>query len=134
MLKKKVLLADDDADDREMFGDILLTNEKATLIHSVEDGKALLAWLQTVEQDADLPDLIVLDQNMPKLNGLQTLEVLKANDRYHGIPVVLFSTYANEKLIRQCQELGASTVFTKPSTFDEYEQMVDVFVDLINKG
>lgn len=134
MSKKKVLLADDDADDREMFGDILLANEKATLVHSVEDGRELLSWLETVTEDKNLPDLIVLDQNMPKLNGIQTLEVLKSTDRYKAIPVVLFSTYANEKLIRQCQELGASTVFTKPSSFDEYEQMVDVFVDLINKG
>ncbi len=129
MLKKSVLLADDDIDDREMFEEILSDNNQVELVGSVENGQELLSFLTNGE--GQLPDLIVLDHNMPKMNGIQTLEALKKNERYQHIPVVIFSTYCDNKLLSECTNLGAAMVFTKPSSFDEYEQMITAFLDVI---
>ncbi len=130
MPKKSVLLADDDIDDREMFEEILAENHQVELIGSVENGQELLSFLIDKET-ANLPDLIVLDHNMPKMNGIQTLEALKRNGQYQHIPVVIFSTYCDNKLLTECTALGAAMVFTKPSSFDEYEQMINAFLEVI---
>jgi CheY-like chemotaxis protein len=128
--KKTVLLADDDIDDREMFEEILSGNEQVQLAGSVENGQELLGFLVNLDSQT-LPDLIVLDHNMPKLNGLQTLDALKKSHKYQHIPVVIFSTYCDNKLLTECTNLGAAMVFTKPSSFDEYEDMITTFLEII---
>jgi len=130
MRRKTVLLADDDVDDREMFEEILADNEDVQLAGSVENGHELLGFLLNLEP-ATLPDLIVLDHNMPKMNGLQTLDALKKSARYQHIPVVIFSTYCDNKLLTECTNLGAAMVFTKPSSFHEYEDMISTFLEVI---
>ncbi|MET0242894.1 MAG: response regulator [Flavitalea sp.] len=130
MQKRRVILADDDIDDREMFEEILAGNPQVDLIGGVENGQELLARLGDLETAA-LPDLIVLDHNMPKMNGLQTLEALKKDDRFKDIPAVMFSTYCDSKLIEQSEALGAALVFTKPSSFYEYQQMIHDFLAII---
>ncbi|MHA4844495.1 response regulator [Flavitalea antarctica] len=132
MQPKTVLLADDDIDDREMFQEILSDNQQVQLAGSVENGQELLSFLLTLDGER-LPDLIVLDHNMPKLNGLQTLDALKKNDKYQHIPVVIFSTYCDNKLLTECTNLGAAMVFTKPSSFDEYADMITTFLEIIPK-
>jgi CheY-like chemotaxis protein len=130
---RKVLLAEDDSDDREIFNDIFQDmDEEATLI-MVENGMEIIQILESIIDQAQLPDLIVLDQNMPKMTGKQTLEWLKSNDRYLHIPVIIFSTYSDERLISECTRIGASLVTTKPSSFDEYAQMVnDFFAEIVD--
>ena len=130
MPRKTVLLADDDIDDREMFQEILSDNQQVELKASVENGQELLSFLLKLESDP-LPDLIVLDHNMPKMNGIQTLDALKKNDKYQHIPVVIFSTYCDNKLLTECTNLGAAMVFTKPSSFDEYQDMITAFLEII---
>jgi len=130
MQRKTVLLADDDMDDREMFEEILSENQQVQLAGSVENGQELLGFLLNLNNDT-LPDLIVLDHNMPKMNGLQTLDALKKDDKYQHIPVVIFSTYCDNKLQSECTKLGAAMVFTKPSSFDEYEDMISTFLEII---
>ncbi|HMF73663.1 MAG TPA: response regulator [Flavitalea sp.] len=128
---KSVLLADDDIDDREMFEEILADNQEVSLAGSVENGQELLSLLFNLDPRS-LPDLIVLDHNMPKLNGIQTLQALKKNEKYRHIPVVLFSTYCDNKLVTEGTGLGAAMVFTKPSSFGEYENMITAFLDIIS--
>ena len=129
---RKVLLAEDDSDDREIFNDIFQDmDEEATLI-MVENGMEVIHVLDSITDQSELPDLIVLDQNMPKMTGRQTLEWLKSNDRYLRIPVIIFSTYSDDRLISECTRIGAALVITKPCSFDEYEQMVnDFFAEII---
>jgi len=129
---RKVLLAEDDSDDREIFNDIFQDmDEEATLI-MVENGMEVIQVLDSITDHSELPDLIVLDQNMPKMTGRQTLEWLKSNDRYFHIPVIIFSTYSDERLISECTRIGAALVITKPCSFDEYEQMVnDFFAEIV---
>ena len=66
---------------------------------------------------------------MPKKNGLETLLLLKQDSRYLHIPVVIYSTYADETLIRNGTEAGACLVVSKPVSRSEYNQMINSFFE-----
>ena len=93
----------------------------------VENGIALVELLEQINSDEELPDYIILDQNMPKRNGLQTLQILKNASRFAHIPVMIYSTYTDDHLIKKGTELGACMVMTKPLTKEGYDQLVNAF-------
>src|SRR6188508_2290359 len=114
MRPKKVLLAEDDLDDQKLFHDFLLHRTDIVLMSVVENGEEVLDTLKSITDFGHLPDLIILDQNMPKKNGIQTLQVLKNDSRYSEIIVVIYSTYADQQLINEALKNGASKVVSKP--------------------
>ena len=126
MLKRKILLAEDDEDDQEFFNDFLKNRNDIILMPIAENGLVLTEYLEGITDRAQLPDLIILDQNMPKSNGLQTLQVLKEDERYTHIPVIIYSTYTDETLIKIGSELGATMVVSKPVTKEGYHEMIEV--------
>jgi CheY-like chemotaxis protein len=71
---------------------------------------------------------------MPKKNGLQTLQLLKESERYIHIPVMIYSTYTDEQLKKNSFQLGASAVVTKPTSKEEYNKMMDIFLRNISKS
>jgi len=131
MMKKKILLADDDADDRDIFKQILMEKKEVELLASVENGLEVIDYLKIVLDKRHLPDLIILDHNMPRMNGKQTLGYLKSSERYLHIPVVIYSTYSDNKLVDECASLGASMVASKPARYDEYKAMINQFLQII---
>lgn len=131
MLKKKVLLADDDADDREIFERVLGKKSDVLLLRSVENGREVLEFLGNIS-DEELPHLIILDHNMPKLNGTETLGILKSSSKYSGIAVVIYSTYSDHVLIERCHKLGAAMVLSKPSNLKDYEAVIDKFLGILS--
>ncbi|MFL5808658.1 MAG: response regulator [Flavisolibacter sp.] len=130
MLPKKVLLAEDDVDDQKLFYEFLRHRPDIILLPAAENGEDLLHSLKMIADDGHLPDLIILDQNMPKRNGVQTLQILKVDDRYRNIPVVIYSTYADKQLIEHASKNGAHKVAFKPITREEYHQMMDDLLKL----
>jgi CheY-like chemotaxis protein len=131
MAPKKVLLAEDDLDDQQLFYDFLNHRTDIQLLPMVEDGEAVFHTLNMIDHKDALPQIIVLDHNMPKRNGFQTLELLKATPRYQHIPVMIYSTYIDQRLTDACYKKGASTVMTKPITKEDYNKMVEVFLSFI---
>ena len=73
------------------------------------------------------PDLILLDIQMPKLNGFQVLEVLKGDEHYKYIPIIMLTSSKNEKDILQSYGYGAASYIQKPVVFEEFIQVVDGF-------
>ena len=128
---KKVLLADDDADDREIFVRVLGKKEGVQLMSTVENGVEVLNYLQSLPEDHELPHLIILDHNMPKMNGTETLGKLKSNSKYSDIQVVIYSTYSDSRMKETCEQLGASMVLAKPASMKEYEAVIDRFLGLV---
>lgn len=128
MTSLKVLLAEDDGDDQQFFLSFLKDRADIELLPVAENGEELLSYL---EAKADLPDAIILDQNMPKCNGLQTLTLLKSDDRYAQIPVMIYSTFADENLQRQSKDSGAILLMAKPSTFNGYNNLIDELLAVI---
>lgn len=126
MLKRKILLAEDDEDDQQFFNDFLKSRNDIILMPIAENGLVLTEYLEGIADRAQLPDLIILDQNMPKSNGLQTLQVLKEDERYTHIPVIIYSTYTDDTLIKIGSEMGATMVVSKPVTKEGYHEMIEV--------
>lgn len=119
-----ILMADDDMEDRmivkQSFKEIYPSDE----IDFAEDGIELLSALDKGRQEKKLPKLILLDLNMPRLNGVETLRKLKDVPEYNSIPVVIFSTAVNDMQRDECLSLGAQHYITKPATYDEATNII----------
>lgn len=126
----RIFLAEDDIDDREIFGEAFreLSSPRLTL-HSFEDGLDLIEHLNRQQSEDELPRLIVLDQNMPRMTGKDTLLYLKSNEAYTNIPVVIYSTYHDQFLIKEFEHLGAALTIAKPDSFPAFKKMVQMFVN-----
>lgn len=124
---KKIMLAEDDEDDKWIFTEIMkeLTADGSIHFDAVDNG---LQIMQALENNAELPDLVILDQNMPQLNGKETLELIKKSDRFNHIPVVIYSTYNDSRLSKECVNIGATQIITKPDTFEGFKEMIEMLV------
>lgn len=127
----KVLLADDDADDREIFIRVLDKKADVQLVSAVENGREVIDYLDGLPAPEQLPHLIILDHNMPKMNGTETLGKLKSDKRYSDIHVVIYSTYSDNRMREICEQLGASMVVAKPAGIREYEAIINQFLGLV---
>jgi CheY-like chemotaxis protein len=128
---KNVILVEDDPDDRDLFHLFFEERVDIQLLPTLENGTDLIDYLHSLSQDDRLPDLIVLDQNMPKMNGKQTLAFLKSDSRFANIPTVIYSTYTDANLIKECLRLGAGMVAIKPIDNSGYQKMMDNFLGLL---
>ncbi len=118
----EVLLADDDLDDCIMFEKALKELPIKTNLLTVYDGDDLLKKLSL--QKNGLPDLIFLDLNMPRLNGMECLQIIKRSEELKNIPVVIFSTSVHETLARKLIDIGARECIRKPSSFPELKTII----------
>lgn len=129
--KRKILLAEDDSDDAFFFFDFLHNRADVDLLPSVSNGVEVIDFLNNVASDDELPDVIVLDQNMPKLSGRETLDYIKSNKKYGNIAVAIYSTYVGPQLAEECLKLGAALVETKPISKEGYNKMMDAILDVV---
>jgi CheY-like chemotaxis protein len=117
--KPFILIADDDQEDRYLlrtaFEEIGLSND----IYLVENGLQVFKYLETSIEDTSMPSLIVLDLNMPILNGMETLSRLKAHSLFKNIPVIMFTTSIHEVEKAKCLEIGAADFIKKPARFQQ---------------
>jgi CheY-like chemotaxis protein len=128
MLKyKKIVLVDDDEDDRQIFIDIVRAVDPEAIVECAENGLEMIDLLDRLP-DEDLPGMIVLDQNMPRMTGKESLIYLKGKPRYKTIPTVLYSTYQVKDFYHECLDLGAQDVLAKPDTMQAYREMVEQFL------
>ena len=129
----QILVVDDDAEDQL----ILDSYFKEVGMHGVvgyrDNGKEALSYLEDINGDVQLPRLIVLDLNMPILNGTQTLFHLKQTTRFRNIPVIIFSTSENETEKRKCLSLGAVDYMVKPLTQEECREIIKHFCTFLNQ-
>lgn len=120
-----VILVEDDPDDRELFIEFYKDRSDIFLLPSSENGLELIAFLESITEESSLPHLIVLDQNMPKMNGKQTLAFLKSSAKFSKIRVLIYSTYTDSNLITECMALGANGVAVKPIDYEGYQKMMN---------
>ncbi|MEN0039713.1 MAG: response regulator [Pseudomonadota bacterium] len=126
-----ILVADDDADDRlmiaEAFEEAMLKNP----VNFVKDGIELLEYLrhEGAYGDADkypMPGIILLDLNMPRMDGRTALEEIRKDPVLKRIPIVVLTTSQAEEDILRTYDLGVNSFITKPVTFDGLVQVVQV--------
>lgn len=122
--KYNVLLADDDEDDRFLLKSVFDTYWPDCEVRFAVDGVELL---ETLGQSDRHPDLILLDLNMPRMDGFSALEHIRNSAFTRTIPVVMFTTSSAPDHIHRAYELGANSFVTKPSN---YRELVSVLTDL----
>ena len=117
-----ILLVDDDDDDLLLAQRALDKSELPHKAYTVHNGVELLEYLRREkdysETTAPVPDLILLDLNMPKKNGVEALADIRADAALRHIPVVLFTTSGAQQDILTCYQLGANSYIKKPISFD----------------
>lgn len=122
MLQPKfVLYADDDTDDRTWVSEAFKVTGSLLTLRFVENGKQVIEFLRTSSVH---PSLIVLDLNMPEMDGRQTLQHLKNDPAVNHIPVAIVTTSSNKIDKEVCKKLGASIYLTKPDTHIEWQNVV----------
>ena len=121
-----IAIADDDEDDRLLIEDAFQDSRLVNPRVYAKDGVELLDYLELEchAGGAALPGLILLDLNMPRLDGRAVLERLKANPRLRRIPVVVLTTSKAQEDIFRTYELGVNSFITKPITFDDLSDIV----------
>jgi two-component system, response regulator len=118
-----ILMADDDEEDRMLTREALEDSRLANDMRFVTDGQQLLDYLRRegayagADADAPRPGVILLDLNMPKMDGREALAAIKADEDLRRIPVVVLTTSKDEEDIFKTYDLGVNSFITKPVTF-----------------
>ncbi len=124
-----ILLADDDADDRMMATEALEESRLVNNLHCVVDGEELMDYLYhrgkyTDPTSSPRPGLILLDLNMPRKDGREALEEIKADPELRQIPVVVLTTSQAEEDIYRTYDLGVNSFITKPVLFESLVELM----------
>ena len=121
----RILLADDDPDDRELFTEAAQFHN--VVVDSVPNGMQLMQTL--VDRDT-LPDFILLDLNMPEKGGKDCLREIRQHERFDNVPVIIYSTSSSKKDIDDTFAMGANLYITKPNSFSDLKNTIG---SIINK-
>jgi len=126
----KVFVVDDDKDDQQFLKTAFEEIGQHAEFHFFDNGKQLMDVLEQdqTEKDFKYPQLILLDLNMPLLNGKQTLKLLQKLPNFSSVPVIVLSTSNSRTEIEECYNLGAKGYFCKPSRHHDYIAMVNMLV------
>jgi CheY-like chemotaxis protein len=123
-----ILYIDDDFDDLELISEAFLHYTSDIKVIQAYNGKLGIDLLERMELSNHLPCLIILDINMPVMDGKETLKLLKTTDRFKNIPVIVFSTSKGEKDKQFAEKWGADFI-PKPVSYKNLEGLVKEFVE-----
>lgn len=123
MKNRHILWADDDIDDLMLMRHVLQDLEDHYNITEVHNGQEALDYLQNAKQDETLPCLIILDMNMPVMDGKETLAKLKKDEELRKIPVVFFTTSNSQMDKLYCKHNGVEMI-TKPPQYANLKEAV----------
>jgi CheY-like chemotaxis protein len=123
-----VYLVDDDLDDLELVQEALKINSYKGPVNTLLNGAELLSKLNN---PTTRPDVILLDLNMPLVNGFQALMEIKSNPRLRDIPVIVVTASSKKEDELRCFELGCNFFYTKPTAMDDYKPLAAMVKKLI---
>lgn len=127
-----ILYADDDPDDQLMLRDVILGADAGLHVVSAANGLEALGYLNKAKANGKLPCLVILDINMPRMNGKQTLTNMRNDPDLQGIPVVFFTTSSFEQDKRFSEQHRVQLV-TKPDTLPKYYDAVKMLLSLCRR-
>jgi CheY-like chemotaxis protein len=116
-----ILLIEDDVIEIMKFNRVIKTLNLNHKIKEVNNGEEAL---EELNKKNDLPDLILLDLNMPKLNGIDFLKILKKDEVLKYIPTVILSTSSNLVDVKQCFKIGIAGYIIKPLKYEDYKEKI----------
>jgi two-component system response regulator len=124
-----ILLVEDNASDAEMTIDALKQHNLANKLLHVKDGAVALDFIfaegiYASRKISNTPKLILLDLKLPKINGIEVLEKIRADERTRKIPIVILTSSKEDPDIQKCYDLGANSYVVKPVEFEEFQKAV----------
>jgi len=118
----EILLVEDNPEDLELALRALQRNKLANRIHVARDGAEALEFLRNGGRQ--LPRVVLLDLKLPRVNGIQVLEAIRADERTRMLPVVVLTSSRESPDVRRCYELGVNSYIVKPVDFDAFVKAV----------
>ena len=118
---RNIYYADDDADDRQLFTDVVESMDTPVDLHLQRDGQELL---ERLEDRPPYPTVIFLDINMPRKNGIEVLRLIRQQEDLKTVPIVIFSTSDDPDIIKSARELGANMFVSKPFSFSKFKKAI----------
>lgn len=118
-----ILIAEDDPEDQLLTIEALEESKLVNTVHFVENGEDLILYLENKGRFEDKikypkPGIILLDLNMPKMDGREALQIIKSKEMLRMIPIVILTTSKAEEDILRSYDLGVSSFISKPVTFN----------------
>lgn len=121
-----ILLIEDDADDIELLEEALKGNNVSYRLTSIKEGDKVMSHLGTT---IGVPDIIVLDFNLPKLHGREILSLIKSSEKFGTVPLVVLTTSASREDISFAKHMGANHYITKPTSISDFNRAVATIVE-----
>ncbi|PYX98490.1 MAG: response regulator [Acidobacteria bacterium] len=127
----EVLLVDDNPADIDLTSDVLAKSKRHFHVSAVNDGAEAISFLRQQGKyvEAPVPDLVVLDLNLPRKDGREVLSEVKADPNLARIPVVIFTTSQASSDISRSYELGANCYLRKPGNLPDFVAVVQSMAD-----
>lgn len=127
-LKSTVLYADDDIDDLQLIKEVFSNYSNNVQLITFSDGYEALSFLRTLPKQEAAPCLIILDINMPRMDGKEALKDLRKMERYQEVPVILFTTSSHSKDKEFAADHNAGFI-TKPIDYDQMDVIASTFIE-----
>ncbi len=126
-MEERILLIEDDQDHAELITSVLKeedTKDVKTEIILKKDGREAINYFQ--HEAIPQVSLVILDLNLPKVDGMEVLKFVKNNSRYCSIPIIVLSTSSNQDTIDEAYKNGANGYFIKPDTYDDFVAKIKI--------
>jgi CheY-like chemotaxis protein len=123
-----ILMLEDDHDDRHITESFFSEKGYEIDIQFLDESDQLITYLEDAAIEGSLPNLILLDLNLPRKNGYEVLKEVKSHSQFHVIPVIIVSGTAFPEEVKDCYRLGANSFVTKPFTDELTQQKIEAFV------
>ncbi len=123
----EIMLVDDDEADVLLTTQMLKRGKLLLNVTVAHDGDEALEMLEAKVSSGDpLPDLMLLDINMPRLDGFETLQQMRKHEVLKGVPVVMLTTSDAPQDVKRVYDLGANCYITKPVTFEQFQKVISL--------
>ncbi len=122
-----ILLIEDDIDDVDLLKEALNENKVLYQMEVIMEGDKVYNYLQSVEA---LPEVIVMDLNLPKIGGREILLEIKSSFTFTEIPIVVLTTSSSKEDIDYCNSLGISKYITKPASINDWDATINSIINV----
>jgi CheY-like chemotaxis protein len=126
----RILLIEDDQDDIELLQEALKENNVMADFDILMQGNKIVGWL---EESRAVPDVAIMDLNLPKLHGREVLTLIKGHEKYRNVPVMVLTTSSQPEEKEYCLSKGAEEFLTKPSTTEGFMEMVKTILKMTKR-
>ncbi|HCY40530.1 MAG TPA: two-component system response regulator [Prolixibacteraceae bacterium] len=135
-LNQPILLVEDNPVDLDLTLRAFKSRKLTNPIEIARDGEEALAFLEKWKSGAPVPVVILLDLNLPKVNGLEVLEAIKKHPDFRAIPVVVLTTSSESRDVKTSYQLGANSYIVKPVDFDKFMEVaeqIELYWSVLNR-